>query len=245
MPSHLKNIVICRYFSLSGLLDLLGNSTLKFKKISLFEDKAEGIPQYTEIIDSLKNSAKYVSPEYSCERKENILKTIGNYYASCWVMNDTESYLMWKNYTNYYEGILLFSTVEKLIDSLEIKSFETEDRNILNWFFGEIDYGHKAKYDSEHMRAFSKTKYFEAEKEFRLVLYRHPASNEEAVSSKLLNTDFIVNIICAPGASRHFYDLIRQIVIDHSIGPHIDKEPDIKQNSRVVLEDFLRTENHS
>ena len=94
IPSHLKNMVICRYISLSGFWDILKTSTLKFKKISLFEDKAEGIPLYIEIIDALNKSTKYVSLKYNLERKENILRTINNYYASCWVMNDTESYLI-------------------------------------------------------------------------------------------------------------------------------------------------------
>ncbi len=243
---ELADKVIGRYFNLSGFLNMLKTSELRFNKISNFEDKAEGVPQYKEIIDGLEQSEKNVSPEYAKNRKENIIKTIDNYYASCWTMRDHESYLMWKNYTSFNEGVLVLTTVKPLIQSIDLQSYEEISDNssdgigkIVQCFFGEVDYDYKLEYRSDHIKAFGKSKYFSEENEFRIIIYHHPIIEENELRRTIKSFSFINSIICSPKSSIEFLDLIKQIAINYSLPESLVKESEMKQNNSVILNEFV------
>lgn len=240
----LGKTIIGRYFNLSGFLNMLETSELCFKKISEFEDKAEGVPLYEEIKKGIEKSRKYVGSEYAQEREKNTIKTIENYYASCWIMKDHESYLMWKNYTNFHEGILVLTTVNELISSLEIKCYESysdgERPSICeNWFYGEVDYNYEKEPLSDHHRAFGKSKYFSDENEFRLVIYRHPVISEAILRRSIKDFSFIKSIVCSPKATREFIDLVKKIVENYSLQGTLISESEMKQNNRDIFHEFI------
>lgn len=225
---------------------MLKTSELQFTRISDFEDQAEGIPQYKEIIHALEQSKKNVGIDYANLRKENILKTRPNYYASCWIMKANESYLMWKNYTSFDEGILIQTTVKQLITSLDLKCFikyndkgvgELEETESV--FFGEVDYNYQKKVETDHVRAFGKSDYFCDENEFRIVIYRNPPE-ENKIRRAIKNFSFINSITSSPKATNEFSDLLKKVVIEHSISDSIVRESAIKQSSKDILEDYIK-----
>jgi hypothetical protein len=246
IPPELADKTIGRYFRLSGFLKMLETSKLHFRKISDFEDKAEGIPQYPETIHSLGQSEKYVNTDYANYRIESILQTIENYYASCWTLNDNESYLMWKNYTSFDEGILILTTVKQLLMSLDLKCFEEyadigtgEFVKCEYCFFGEVDYNYQKKVKTDHIKAFGKSSYFSDENEFRVVIYRHPTIDNSIIYRHIKDFSFINSITSSPKATKEFTNLLRRIAFDHHLPVSIIKESKIKQNSRDIFTEFL------
>jgi hypothetical protein len=242
IPPELADQTIGRYFRLSGFLNMLETSKLHFNKISNFEDKAEGVPQYKEIIHALEQSEKNVSAEYARYRKLSIIKTIENYYASCWTMKDSESYLMWKNYTSFNEGILIQTTVKQLIRSLDLNCFEEigEKTNMLeNCFFGKVDYNYQKEVKTDHIKAFGKSGYFNDENEFRIVIYHFPICEESIIRRTIRDFSFINSIISAPKATNEFTKLLRRIAVDHSLPDSLVRESEIRQNSRDIFEEYI------
>lgn len=247
IPPELAGKAIGRYFNLSGFLNMLETSELRFNKISNFEDKAEGVPQYKEIVHDLEQAEKNVGPAYAKKWKENILKTIENYYASCWTMKDNESYLMWKNYTSFDEGVLILTTVKQLIQSLDLKCFEEISDRItgktgksVNCFFGEIDYNYQKKVKTDHIKAFGKRKYFSDENEFRIVVYHHPIIEENEIRCTIKDFSFINSITSSPKATNEFTNLIKRIAVDYSLPDLLVRESEIKQNSRDIFDEFIK-----
>ena len=153
-------------------------------------------------------------------------------------IHENESYLMWKNYTNFNEGILLLTTVEDLLNALEIKCYENE-HEIVKYIYGKIDYDYHNQMNSDHMKAFGKSKYFINENEFRIVMYHHPILTKNMHRTLLKNLLFIKKIICSPGASSEFIELIKKIVMKHIAKSGIVQVSEIKQNNRDILEQFL------
>jgi len=249
IPSELAGIIIGRYFTLSGFLNMLKTSELCFKKISIFEDKAEGLPLYRDTALSLQQSKRNVDEAYEFRRKESIIRTVENYYASCWTISDHESYLMWKNYASFYEGILVLTTVNQLLASLILHSYEEISDapsigtgKIVTCFFGKVDYGYKEEFGSDHKKAFGKSIYFRDENEFRIVIYHHPIIEDNEWRCAIKNFSFIKKIVCSPKSTTEFIDLVRKITMDYSLSELLVQESEIKQDSRNIFDGYIKKE---
>lgn len=60
------------------------------------------------------------------EKHKKFCKRIFNskdMYASCWTMNETESMLMWQAYTVSRHGVLIESTIDEFVQSLNLPSY--------------------------------------------------------------------------------------------------------------------------
>ncbi len=241
-PGHPFNLntVIGRYFSKEGFVDLLSSSQLRFTNLKDFEDCAEGIPLYQDLIASLNDSTLPITPEYKEAQINAILQTIRNYYASCWMMKEKESYLMWKNYSCYHEGILLFTTAGQLLNSLVLSHYENAGENN-TWFYGEVDYGYYTPDISDHRRAFGKGHAFDEEKEFRIVLYKQevPAEHDQYIFVPMTNFNFINKIVCSPNANESFIEEIKQIANDAGLNSSLVHRSIIKNDSRKILKEFI------
>lgn len=113
---------IFRYTSFENLLSIL-NGSIYIPKRRSFTDKRE--------------QGEYQSDEIRCIQAENILtpkrneikrrynnafKLSTSFPVSCWTLNENESYLMWKAYTQNSLGIRLGTTIENFIDALQINA---------------------------------------------------------------------------------------------------------------------------
>jgi hypothetical protein len=222
-----NNNTICRYCTFSNYIDLLTSKKLHLTKITNFEDKYEGFAQYESYYKSLDKSIVNVGNEYLNERIKNARLIRNSYYASCWFAKNNESYLMWKTYSKLDEGILIYSTIQDLIDSIIDKSFEKSNGEIQKIFYGEIDYGFKKDYKTEHLCSFGKHNIFEDEKEFRIVIYHHPIIDNNYIHINIDVKKVINKIIIAPFATDAFREHIIKISKENNISENIIKFSEI------------------
>jgi len=240
IPDELKARTICRYFSFSGFVNLIKTNELQLKIITAFEDKHEGFSQHYGLYKSLVRSQENVGKDYVTERLNSIKIKRDSYYASCWVMNEIESFVMWKLYSDLNEGILLLTTVGDLITNIDVHQGETTNNECTRYFCGEIDYGFKQEWNSDHLMAFGKTASFKEENEFRVVVYKHPKIDSDVIRTKIDFRKMARKIITAPYASDSFKTKIKGILEAHSINDSLMHESEILKTSDEVYNSIYK-----
>lgn len=232
-----EDLEIGRYFHLTEFLDLLFSKKIKFKKISCFNDGQEGFYYNQDHIDSIKFSKTVVGEKYYNERINYELYFRTVYYASCWVLREKESNLMWNSYSDLYNGILLKTTIKSLIKNIKEET-STED-NIVRFYFGRMDYGWKKKVISDHQRAFGKNEAFIEEKEFRIVVNVHPARVESLISFPINLNNVIKKIIISPNSNEAFKYFLKIILEKEGIDTDLIIDSEIKIASEKGFETFI------
>jgi hypothetical protein len=206
---------------------LLTNS-LFFAKLGVLQDEYEGkITHYD--LEMEKNGIEYLksiwgknwsiitgdaTPERHKFQKQLRLKTIVN----CWHLNESESAMMWKLYSNYNYGIAIQSTVQKLDDSILYDEFPIDIRPVkyLDWKNEGI--GKDQIFD---VQLFIKRISFKHEKEIRAVIRPNfqYGNKQKKISirgdGKLIPIDLnslIETIHVSPYAKSWFVNLIKKVV---------------------------------
>jgi len=238
--SILDNKIICKYLSFNAFIDLITNKRLRFSNISTYEDKYEGLPRYKEVLEQFSRSKNFKGDEYNEQRKSNILLGRNNYYASCWNIKKIESFLMWNTYSDFSNGILLFSTVRKLLDSIKLENYENISGDTYKSFYGEIDYGYKRPYKSEHIKAFAKPYYYKEESEFRIVIYEHPIKKDRYKYLDIKPEKFINRIIINPRGTDEFYLLVRNLGYSSGLKKGIIHKSKMFNDSKDIFDQFLK-----
>lgn len=108
-----------RYFPFERLLDLLQSEELFFTHLPAFSDGLEGSLTH-RTREHLANWFKAQNNSNESSAWEEVKKYEENqaeFYASCWHMNECESYLMWKVYAE--RGIAVRTTFERVQASFE------------------------------------------------------------------------------------------------------------------------------
>ncbi len=237
IPIEEANLEIGRYFHLTDFLNLLFSKRLMLRKIFCFNDGQEGFYYNQDHIDGIKFSKVVVGDNYYKERINNELYYRTVYYASCWVLKEKESNLMWDSYSNLYNGIFLKTTIKSLVENItEEKSTE---ENHLQLFFGKMDYGWKNKANSSHQRAFGKNEAFNEEKEFRIVAYVDPAREENEISFPINLKNTINKIILSPNSNEAFKYFLKIILEREGINTDLIYNSEIKMTGEKGFETFL------
>lgn len=208
------NKIIWRYFSLEKFLSLLNDSQLYFARQDKFYDQNEA-----ELSNHDFAFFDKIIPGIS---KELAKDKTGCGYINCWVMSDVELFLMWNTYSSLDKGIAVKSTVGNIIDSLD----PNDKRPVFISDVKYIDYTNDFTFDKAGgsanllARYFCKSRYFQQEKELRLVYYDYQAKlNDDIVGLKInvsLET-LIEEIWVAPQATEWFKDLIKTELKLHRI----------------------------
>lgn len=121
-PNLSTSTPIFRYTSFENLLSIL-NGNIHIPKRRSFTDRRE--------------HGEYQSDEIRCLQAENILTPKRNeikqqynnafelsksFPVSCWTLDKNESFIMWRAYTPNSLGVRLGTTIESLIDALQINA---------------------------------------------------------------------------------------------------------------------------
>ncbi|MDF2879832.1 MAG: hypothetical protein K0R54_389 [Clostridiaceae bacterium] len=206
------NMSIARYINFTELIDLLETEELHFTDSHYFEDDYEGeIP-----INFFKG--------WSEESKKNYLnliesiKDIRNVYVNCWNKFESESYALWKIYTNPKNGICIKSTVGKLRKSLQNKNIEIYRVKYIDSYKDMITKTEPAYYYREDRRSGINTRIMETlkfkpydyENEVRAVYVDY--SKDYCKRFKVNLNLLIENIFVSPFAPDWFYNLVEKIV---------------------------------
>lgn len=203
---------IARYMDFPKFIDLMENSELYFSNSKNFEDKFEG-----EIPESYFSGWAETSREEYLKIKEAI-KSVQNVYVNCWSRFESESYALWKIYTNPRNGICIKTTVGKLKNSLnnniEVMSvkyidsyYDKNNRIDPAFYFKEID----GKSINTPLMETLKFKPYEYEDEIRCIYVDDSRDNYKRFKIEDLN-NLIEEIYVSPFASKWIYELITKLV---------------------------------
>lgn len=215
-----RSIAIWRYMSLPKFLSLINNEELYFARHDKFFDAQEGI-----LSDPDKSFFDSKVPGISSRMK---CENLGCTFINCWIMSDTEQYLMWTAYSSIDEGIAIKTTIGKLIDSLD----PNDKRSIYISDVNYIDYRSQYTFDKTRGIAnllapfFCKGKYFEQEKELRLIYNNYEIDERnkiEGVSFKVSLDTLIDEIWIAPVSGTWFEEIVNKELILHNIHKHVNR----------------------
>ena len=206
--------------SLSKFLSLINNEELYFARHDKFFDAQEGI-----LSDPDKSFFDSKVPGISSRMK---CENLGCTYINCWIMSDTEQYLMWTAYSSIDEGIAIKTTVGNLIDSLD----PNDKRSIYISDVNYIDYKSQYTFDKTGGFAnllapfFCKGKYFEQEKELRLIYNNYEIDERnkiEGVQFKVSLDTLIDEIWIAPVARTWFEEIVKKELTLHNIHKQVNR----------------------
>jgi hypothetical protein len=174
---------ILRYIDFPSFLALLQNEALHFSRVSSFEDKYDGMfnclnaDDFYYITDERKivRSDSASLDSRSSEDSAIIREIIKSYHqlwlngtgVNCWRIDEGESHAMWRAYLKSDEGVAIESTVDNLKRALLPGNYKIDIRRVKY-----IDYSQeKIPIGSIFNAFFYKNRYFEHEKELRLICY--------------------------------------------------------------------------
>ncbi len=235
-----KNYKIVKYMDLAKFVSLLHSKSLFFCRLDKLEDKYEGSSPklnlehneywYRQLYEQkhLKTTnidesvAKNVSVRKDMEAKFKSLNCV-----CCWNKYNSESYALWKIYSEINKGIMITSNINNLI-----KSFDTTPENIL---LSEVRYiNHETdliETDNLNYPVIYKNIAYSYENELRLI-HKVEVGNglvydwgsEINSSGKQLNNNLeilIDEIILSPYSPKWFYDIVQDLTIKYNLNKKI------------------------
>ncbi len=194
-----RSTVIWQYMPLSKFICLLRKSQLYFNRIDNYSDNAECT--LTAIDKKIFRYSKDSEWYWEKERKRH--------FISCWLESNHELALMWDTYGK--EGVAIRSTVGDLIDSLAV---DTEHYQYL----ARVKYLDELLESSQDTNTrpnvlkipMSKRKYYEQEKEIRLLYSREDVVNQTGFSFPVDLNCLINEVVTYPNAPSYFIDIINE-----------------------------------
>lgn len=198
------NLVIWRYMDLWKLLDILDYNRLYLTQVIQFEDQLEGRLNYHRIDSLSKDHIFNLIDNFS---KETLIR---ENYIQCWTAEKTETYHMWKVYSDYRSAVAIKTTIADLKNSLI-----DEEQDV---YIGQIEYINPQNNYFFRSNAFQlffeKRMYFSFENEVRILTVKTAANSDEInklpdhVFIKVNPKILIKEIKLAPLASESFKTLV-------------------------------------
>lgn len=193
--------------SLSKFICLLRSRTLYFNRIDNFSDNKEctltaidkKIFLYTE------DSKEY----WEKERKRH--------FISCWIESDYELALMWDTYGK--GGVAIKSNVGNLIDSLAGDIGHTQYLARIKYIDDQVDSTQDATIGMNVLQIpLSKRKYYEQEKEIRLLYSNSDVGDQTGISFPVDLNCLITEVRVHPNAQQYFFDIVNSELKMAAIG---------------------------
>ena len=241
-----ENYRIVKYMDLAKFISLLHSKSLFFCRLDKLEDKFEGSSpkrnlEHNEFLfrqryeqNHLKSSNIDESVAKDLFVRNNIEDKLKSLYCvCCWNKYNSESYALWKIYSEINKGIMITSSIEKIK-----KSFNSTPENIQ---LSEVRY---INHDTDligkgnsNYPIIHKNVAYNYEDELRLI---HLVEAENGLfydwnsqvnsSGKLLsnNLDILIDeIILSPYAPKWFFDIVQDLTIKYNLNKRI-KHSNIK-----------------
>ncbi len=235
-----ENYKIVKYMDLAKFISLLHSKSLFFCRLDKLEDKFEGSSPklnleynekwYRQLYEQkhLKSSnidesvANDVSVRKDMEEKFKSLNCI-----CCWNKYNSESYALWKIYSEINKGIMITSNIENLIESFD-KTPENIQLSEVRYINHETDLIGKGNLNYPIIH---KNIAYNYEDELRLI---HLVKVENGLvydwdseinsSGKQLNNNLeilIDEIILSPYSPKWFYEIIQDLTIKYNLNKKI------------------------
>jgi hypothetical protein len=160
-----EKAIIWRYMDFASFYRLVMTNKIYFRRLDKYSDKLEGIlpPETQNELYRYRLNFPFTTSEEAEIWTKNEVTNIENFKAwtlsNSWIINDSESYAMWKIYCPE-NGISIKSTIGKLKSSFEKNDFEI--------YIGAIDYGVVKKQNlNQFTVSTNKREYYSYENEVR------------------------------------------------------------------------------
>lgn len=233
---------LVKYLDLTRFISLIQRQALFFCRLDKLEDKFEGTtakPNFDLRINhyrSLRDSGFFqvslsdedinqrVRKLYEFEKKKKAINCV-----SCWNKKNIESAALWKIYSDFSKGIMIKSSISKLIKSLENTKEEIKLSEI-----NYIDYSQEVMADGNSMYPLiHKQIAYSYEEEVRLIYEIIPESGweydwkkeevPEGLYIKVNLTELIEEIIVGPHSPKWFFKLVQDISEKYELNKTINK----------------------
>lgn len=200
---------IWHYYSLPKFLSLLHTSSLYLCRHDKYGDDFEG-------------KLSTMDKKFFDDKSKGILKgkeedSFGCSYSSCWTRSDVDEFVLWNSYSSIEDGVAVQSTIGRVIDSLDSQDPRAIYISEVNYIDYEKDYTfYKTKGFANLLGAhFSKRKYYEAEKEIRLLYFDSDARYNTAPIGHLYKVDLktmIESVFVAPHSIEGYEDIVKELL---------------------------------
>ncbi len=237
-----NNYTIYKYFDLIKFVSLLQNKSLFFCRIDKLEDKFEGSSPKLNIeyrktdYEEFHNQLRAINPklEISLEEELKIRQGFEDDFKKlncvcCWNKSESESYALWKIYSEMNKGIMITSQIDKLVTA-----FENTEEEIQMSEIKYIDFEKEKIYDGNlNYPLIHKHKAYTYEEELRLI-YKVPEEsgilfdweNEKNNFGKNIKLDLdnlIDDIVLSPFSPDWFMELIQNLITTYGLNKQIRK----------------------
>jgi len=221
-----ENAVIWRYMDFAQYVSMLSKNALYFSSINKLkeQDHFEGI--YTK--KDFETLFKTVDPalvdpaiiEYFKDfNYQAWMKICDSAFANCWSIDDYESELMWKSFSNMENGIVIKSTPKKLLNSLAKNTF-----GIPIYEVGYIDHENEFLFGQPGFNSLSpaiyKSKYHKDEHELRALMFIFDSNDPSYGIGRYVASDLILlieSIHVSPKAEKWFIDTVKSVTLKYGI----------------------------
>ena len=184
--------------SLSKFICLLRNKALYFNRVDNFNDNKECT------LTAIDKKIFY----YSENTKEYWERERKRYFISCWIESDYELALMWETYGK--GGVAIKTSVGNLIDSLTVDTDHTQYLARVNYIDDQLESTQEAGKRMNVLQIpLSKRKYYEQEKEIRLLFSKNEVDDQTGISFPIDINCLISEVRVYPGAPQYFLEIVK------------------------------------
>lgn len=204
---------IWHYFSLPKFFGLLNSSSLYFCRSDKYDDLSEG---------SLTQKDKEYFSKYSFDSNRINGDGLGCVYSNCWTRSEHDEYVLWKSYASLTDGIAIKTTVKRLIESLDQDDLRQVYASNVQYINYETEYSFTMTNGFIVLLAphFTKRKYFEAEKEFRLLYWDNKGKFTTSPNGLLFKVNLetlLESVYVSPFCYVWFKDAISDLLNKYSL----------------------------
>ncbi len=237
-----SDYTIVKYLDLTRFISLIQRQSLFFCRLDKLEDNFEGmtakpnfdlrIKHYHQLRDSgffqiqLSDDeiVQKVKEQYEFDKKKKAIICV-----NCWNKKSNESAALWKIYSDFSKGIMIKSSISKLI-----KSLESTSENLSLSEIKYIDYSQEVMSDGNSMYPIiHKQVAYSYEEEMRLIYevplesgWEYDWSKEEVMEGLYIKVDLndlIEEIVVGPHSPQWFFKLIQDISEKYYLNKSIQK----------------------
>lgn len=233
-----EDLEIVKYFDLSKFLYLIQTQTLFFCRLDKFEDQFEGSfpelskKQYRDWFLDLTNSGSDFRKDeldYFLNDRIGISESFKKLNCiSCWNKSSSESYALWKIYSDMNKGIMIKSSTSNLIKALEKtpENIQLSEIKYIDYRKEEIPIGN-LNYSVIH-----KHNAYNYEQEIRLIHqvrpqngYKYNWEKEKNPFGKYMKIELeslISEIVVSPYAPKWFFEIIQNLLTTYKLDKPIN-----------------------
>jgi hypothetical protein len=168
-------------------------------------------------------------------------------FVNCWVMAESESIAMWKVYASYDRGIVIQSTVQRFLQSIQIPEPRGTFRTGRVSYYADLptakfDFGKstEASWKIACDIALEKRACFRFENEWRAILFRGISVKDRGIEVSATLNDLIEGVFVSPRAPRSFLRTVAAVGEKFALDvrPRRSKLADPPPNQSPVLAGF-------